>query len=97
MTCYKIIFAETPAVNMVKKEDFFFQDFNQHTAITGSWIDGKDYEIEIQIKSIKLEMRLFFTYTKGLTDVKITPNGNSTIKQGKVFSIATFAFYFLAK
>ena len=92
MTCYKIIFAETPAVNMVKKEDFFFQDFIRDTAITGSWID-KEYEINMQIKSIKLKMKLVFTSNKGLIDVNITPNGNGTAKHAKVFNIATCAFY----
>ena len=94
MTCYKIIFAETPGV--VKKKDFFFKDFNDETAITGTWID-KGYMIDMEIKSIKLDIKLTFTYSKGSADVNITPRSNSTPKHGKVFNNATFAFYFLAK
>ena len=82
MTCYKIMFAEAPGA--VKKEDFFFKDFNRDAAITGNWIN-KNYVIDMQIKSIKLNLKLAFTYNKGSPDVNNTPNDNSTPKQEKVF------------
>ncbi|KAL9969097.1 hypothetical protein ACROYT_G021265 [Oculina patagonica] len=72
---------ETPQA--VKKQDFIFRDFNHQTTMTGNWVD-KDYVIEIQINSIKLDLKLVYTYDKSPADVNSTPNDNRTPKNEKI-------------
>lgn len=44
----------------------------------------QDFVITMQIPSMKLDLRLVFTYGKGSTDVNGTSNGNK-LKLGQVF------------
>ena len=53
----------------------------------------QDYVIEIQVNSIKLDMKVVFTYDKGSAGVNSTPNDNRTPKDEKVSSLRTFSFY----